>query len=364
MRQAGSLTIALTLALALLAAGCGRPATETGEIAREPIRAALAQAERRQLPERVPLAGTVEAGRQAAVSARVMAQVTAVHVAPGDPVRRGQLLAEIDPQAARGQLAQAEGALAQARAALALAERNHRRFAALAERDAASPLEAETARWQYEQARGAVGEAEGAVAAAGSVAADSRVVAPFAGRVAGKLVEVGDLAAPGRPLLILESEGSRRLAILVPESLAAGLALGAAVEVTIDARPELGLLSGTVAERAPADPGTHTIAVKLELPVGDLATGTAGRAWIPAGSREAVVVPEAAVIRQGGIDLVVVVDGEGRAASRAVSLGALLPAGLPEGRWEVLAGLAGGETVALGLAGAPPLGTPVREIAP
>ena len=74
----------------------------------------------------------------------------------------GQLLLEIDPQAAKGQLAQAQGALSQARAALALAERNHERFKALAEVRAASELEVDMARMQYEQASGAVEQAQGA----------------------------------------------------------------------------------------------------------------------------------------------------------------------------------------------------------
>ena len=65
------------------------------------------------------------------------------------------------------------------------------------------------ARMQYEQAKAAVEQAKGAVSSASSVAGDSRVVAPFSGRVGRKMVEVGDLAAPGRPLLVIERTGSR-----------------------------------------------------------------------------------------------------------------------------------------------------------
>ncbi len=347
------------LAAALLAAGCGS-AHEAEPLRLAPVRAPLAVAERIEVPLRIEIAGTVEADRTAAVSARVLAMVTAIHVQPGDAVRAGQPLIDIDPQAARGQLEQAEGAVAQARAALALAERNHRRYQALAERDAASAVEAELARMQHEQALGAVRQGEGAVAAAAAVAGDSRVVAPFAGRVARKLVEVGDLAAPGRPLLVLESARSRRLALAVPESVAAasGLATGLAVEAWIDARPDLGVLSATVVEVAPADPTTHTLAVKVDLPVAELPSGGAGRAWLPVGSREAVSVPAAAVVGQGGLDLIVTVDGENRTSTRAVSLGEALPGG----RREILAGLAGGEQLAVGLATAPPAGSPVEEV--
>ncbi len=354
-----ALVLALALALVLsLACGGHEPAAEMAEPS--PVRAALATAERVEAPRQVELYGTVEAERTAAVSARVMAMVTAVHVQVGDAVRSGQLLLEIDPQAAQGQLDQARGALTQARAALALAERNYQRFQGLAEADAAAELELDMARMQHEQALGAVEQAEGAVAAAGAVAADSRVRAPFAGRVAGRMVEIGDLAAPGRPLLRLESAGARRLRLAVPESLALrpGLAVGDPVPVAIDARPDLGRLTGTVVERTPgADPASHSFEIKVALPVADLPSGAAGRAWVAGEPRAQVVVPAGAVLRRGGMSVVVVRDADGRAATRVVTLGG--PVG--EGRVEVLSGLAGGETVLLDLAAPPAPGALVEE---
>ena len=185
---------------------------------RLPVSARIVRVEAVTVPQGAELYGTVEAERTAAVSSRVMATVTAVLVKPGDPVRAGQVLVEIDPATARGQEAQARGALAQAQAALALAERNFERFQTLAAKGAASQLELDVARMQYEQAKGAVTQGEGAVEAAASVARESRVVAPFDGRVAAKLVEVGDLAAPGRPLVMVESAAGRRLVLPCPRA--------------------------------------------------------------------------------------------------------------------------------------------------
>lgn len=356
----GRAPAAAVLALALTVvpfAGCG--GDDPAEMPPpEEVAAPVAIAERSQLPLRMELQGSVTAAHTSAVAARVMATVTAVHVRAGDTVERGQPLLTIDPEAAQGQVSQARGALGQAQAGLALAERNFQRFQALSERQAASELELDMARTQLEQARGAVEQARGALTAASSVAADSRVVAPFAGRVVRRLVEVGDLAAPGRPLLMLESVGERRLGVAVPERLMArsGLAVGATVPVRIDAHPELGELQATVVEMAPgADPLAHTFHVELALPVAGIPTGTTGRAEISSGSREAVLVPAAAVVRRGGLDLVVVRTEEGLTASRVVTIGA--PA--PDGRVEVLSGLAGGETVLLGLGALPPAGSRV-----
>jgi RND family efflux transporter MFP subunit len=327
------------------------------------IRAPLAQVERLEVPTRVELYGTVEAEKTASVSTRVMAMVTAVHVQAGDPVRQGQLLLDIDPQAARGQLGQAQGALAQARAGLSLAQRNYERFQGLQKVQAASELELDMARMQYEQALGAVEQAEGGVSAAASVAADTRVVAPFAGHVGRRMVEVGDLAAPGRPLLELESSGNRRLVLTVPESLMARsrLQLGHELAARIDARPELGVIRGNVVEMAPgADPASHTFQVKIALPRPDLPSGSAARAWLETDRRSAVTVPPSAVLRQGGMSLVVVRNQEGRALARVVTLGETVEAATGQ-RVEVLSGLTGGETVLLDLAAVPALGTRVEE---
>lgn len=345
---------------ALLAASCGHPSASNAEPERVTVR--LAAAERVTQAARTGFAGVVAADRSAAVSSRVMATVTAVHAQLGDSVTAGQPLLSIDAATAEGQVAQAEGALAQARAALTLAQRNFERFEALAATGSASELELDLARTQLDQARGAVQQAGGAVESAASVARESRVLAPFAGRVAARLAEVGDLATPGRPLLMLESGTGRRLVVQVPEQIAvaAQLASGDTVPVTLDARPELGEIAGRIVEISPGpDPVTHSYTVKLDL-VGagvPIAAGAAGRAWLPSAAREVVLVPADAIVESGGLTMVVVRADDGRAQSRVVALGERRA----DGRVEVLSGLSGGERVALGLAAAPAAGTVLEE---
>lgn len=368
-RQRTHQRLALLGMMSLLAAACGGHEPREPAVTTVTIRTELAQAERIEVPQVVELFGTVEADKTATVSTRVMAMVTAVRVQSGDSVQKGQLLLDIDPRAAQGELSQAKGALAQARAGLALTERNYERFKALRSVDAASELELDMARMQHEQAQGAAEQAAGAVAAATSVAADSRVVAPFAGRVTRTMVEVGDLAAPGRPLLMLESEGARRLALAVPESVmvSAGLEIGDSLPVRIDSRSDLGMLQATVVEMSPgADPTSHSFQIKVALPVPETPSGASGRAWLEIGRRVAVVIPEAAILRQGGLSLVVVRTADGRAGSRVVTLGETLDVTLDKtltgNRVEVLSGLSGSETVLLGLAVVPPPGTIVEAM--
>ena len=345
----------------VLAAACGHSEKTVSVAQPAPVAARVARVEQVTVPQWVEVYGTTEADRQTAVSSRVMATVTAVPVKEGQSVAAGAVLVTIDPETARGQEAQARGALAQAEAAAALASRNLQRFEALAATNAASQLELDMARMQAQQAAGAVEQAKGAVAAAASVARESQVTAPFAGRVVRRMVEVGDLAAPGRPLVMLESSAGRRFSAVVPESVvvASNLAVGAAVPVRIDARPDLGEMAGHVVEKTPgADPMSHTYEVKVELPEVAVASGAAGRARIATGTRSALAVPAGSLLKVGGLDLVVVRDGEGRARSRAVSPGGALA----DGRVEVLAGVKAGDEVLLGLGAAPADGAPVEEV--
>ncbi len=340
-------------------AGCGgsHSSSKDSSSSLPPVSAATAVAEKASLPDRLTLYGTVTADRTAAVSSRVMANVVAVPARVGQSVAAGDVLVEIDPQTATGQVAQAQGALAQARAALSLAERNYERYKALAASGSASALELDMVRMQYEQAKGAVQQGEGAVDAASSVARESRVAAPFAGRVAARLVEAGDLAAPGRPLVTVESATGRRLVVAVPAGtvLASGLAAGRKLPVRIDGMAAD--LTGSVVEMSPgADPASHTYAVTLELEGARVATGLTGRAFLEAAPRATVLVPESAVLASGGVTLVAVKDDTGRARTRAVTTGAA-----SAGKVEILSGLSGGETVLVGLAAPPADGAPVAE---
>ncbi|HEY3351374.1 MAG TPA: efflux RND transporter periplasmic adaptor subunit [Thermoanaerobaculia bacterium] len=347
--------LAAGVAAAVLA-GCGAshdPSKKSSSPS--PVSAATALVERASLPDRVALYGTVTADRSAAVSSRVMANVVAVPARVGQSVAAGDVLVEIDAATASGQVAQAGGALAQARAALSLAERNYERYKALAASGSASALELDMARMQYEQAKGAVQQGEGAVEAASSVAKESRVTAPFAGRVAARLVEAGDLAAPGRPLVTVESATGRRLVVQVPAGTvaASGLSTGRKLSVKIDGVATE--LTGTVVEMSPgADPASHTYTATLELAGAPVATGLTGRATLDAAPRATVLVPEGAVLTSGGVTLVAVRDEAGKARTRAVTTGAV-----SGGKVEILSGLAGGETVLVGLSAPPADGAPV-----
>lgn len=351
------LTTVALIAAVLTMTACGSHEAEFAEAELAPVTVSIATVERSADARTIEVRGIVQPTRQASLSSRVMGPVVAVNVRAGDQVAAGQTLIEIQAETSDGQLAQASGALAQTTAALALAERNYQRYQALHAESAASELELDMARMQYEQARGAVAQAEGAVQAADSVASESLVKAPFAARVVRTMVEAGDLAAPGRPLIQVESREGQQIWLNVREADIGRLAIGDEIAVRLDARPDLGAITGTVREVEPsADPATHTFSVKADLGEAQVPSGMSGRAAIAGDAHSRLFAPTDAVHRRGGLELVVVRAADGSARTRAVTTGVELT----DGRTEILSGLDEGDQVATDLAAPVADGTPLE----
>ncbi len=337
-------SFSLVSILLIAAGGCGHDKASTIEAQLTPLEAHVAIAELVHQGEQIEVQGTVQPARQSFLSSRVMGPVVEVNVQAGEKVRAGQALVEIQPETSKGQVAQAKGALAQATAALTMAERNFQRFEALHQQEAASGVELDFARMQYEQAKGAVTQAEGAVQAASSVAGEAIVRAPFSARVVDKLVEVGDLAAPGRPLIRLESVDGRSIWLSVRESDIKRLSLDQRLPVTIDSRPDLGTIEAVVDEIVPsADPATHTFTVKIGLPAVKIASGISGRALMPGDGRDVIAIPASAVHYRGGLELVIVKADDNSARTRAVTTATKLS----DGRIEILSGIKAGDVVVI-----------------
>jgi RND family efflux transporter MFP subunit len=165
----------------------------------------------------------------------------------------------------------------------------------------------------------------------------ARIVAPFDGVVVGRSVDPGDLAAPGMPLLAVESTGPRDVVLAVAPELTAGLRPGTVVEVVArDGRRTDGTIRSVAGG---ADPATRTVEVRVEVPA-DWATGVSATALVPSGTRFAVTVPADAVVRRGQLTGVHVVSGD------VVTLRWIRVGRTVGDRVEVLSGLEAGERIA------------------
>lgn len=275
--------------------------------------------------------GTVRAKLRAQLEPKVSGRVARMPVRVGQRVKAGQLLARIHAGEISAKLAQAEAVLQQTKADLA-------RYSALVEQQAATRQEFDAVQMRYRVAQANV---QGARTMLGYFT----VTAPFAGVITSKPADVGDLAAPGKPLLELEDPSSLRLEVNVPAALIDTIDEGDKLPVQLDSSEEP--VTGTVTEVAPsADPNSRTSLVKIDLPQGtEMRIGQFGRARIPTAQTKILRVPAAAVLTRGQMEIVFVVEA-GRAQLRLVKTGKRfgrqveLVSGIEEGEQVVVQGAA------------------------
>jgi RND family efflux transporter MFP subunit len=290
----------------LLVAGCG-PKAGSERAATLPtvtVRAQTIQRLERIATEEV--VGTVRAKLRAVIEAKVSGKIARMLVVPGQNVRRGDVLASIEAREVQARLEQALAVRQQTESDLT-------RAASLLAQNILAPSDYDAAQSKFRVADAAVREAE-------TLLSYTKVDAPFDGTITRKLADVGDLAAPGKPLLELEDSHTLRLEADVPEAVVATLTLGDRLPVRLSAMETD--LEGVVSEIAPAaDPGSRTFLVKLDLPATpSLRAGQFGRVAMPVGGTSALRVPAAAVVVRGQMELVFVVS-EGKARLRIVKTG-------------------------------------------
>jgi len=313
--------------------------------------------------------GTVRPRTETRIEAQVSARVEEVRVTAGDKVAKGDVLIALDSRQLDSQLAQAQqgamaaaAALEQARQTIKAGQAAHdqassqyQRIMALYAKGAVTSQEKDAAQAGYlqtqaqlEQARDGLAGAEASLRQANKRVEEADIALDHAtirahedGEISKRDVEPGDQAFPGKTLLLLQASGAMRLEALAPEGLVGRTTPGATLPVVVNALDLT--VQGVVEEVAPsADPRTRTFLVKVGLPPhAGLYPGMFGRLLVPLGERNAVLAPRQAVRRVGQLETVWVRDA-GRWRKVFVKTG-------PErdGDVEILAGLTGGETVAV-----------------
>jgi RND family efflux transporter MFP subunit len=357
--------IAAALSLSAALAGCSaRPPAAAPRDAADPIDVTIAQVAMADVVGAIDAGGVVQARTTAALTARILAPVREVRAAPGDQVRKGQTLIVLDGDdlaaAARAARSAAAGAeqgvkaaaaeLEAAEAGLALARLSYTRIAGLQAAglvtaqeldDATATVRGADARVAGASARvlQAASEVERARAAndqASTTGSFTAIAAPFDGMITEKLVEPGNMASPGLPLLRLEDTRGFRLEVRVDESRIGEIRNGGSIPVFLGTGNTS--IEGTVVEVSRAvDADTRAFLVKIALPDSPgLRSGEFGKARFDGTPRRALTIPLSAIVRRGQLTSVFVVD-KSVARVRLVSLN----------ESEVLAGLTEAEMVIL-----------------
>jgi RND family efflux transporter MFP subunit len=269
------------------------------------------------------LPGTLQGYAQAPISARAAGYLKRWTHDIGSKVGKGELLAEIDAPEIDQQLGQAVAAREQAAAAVALARSTAARWEGLRQQDVVSQQDLEEKRNAVTQAQANVAAAEANVQRLRQLEGFKRVLAPFAGVVTRRNVEVGDLIDASRVLFTLAQTDPLRVYVNVPQSYAQLVKPGQAVMVT---QPELRgeRFTAKVARTAGAiDTATRTLQVEVELPNHDgrLLPGAYVQVALPLAGGSALLLPTNALMFRAEGTQVAVVDAQGRVALRRVVVG-------------------------------------------
>lgn len=301
----------LPLLLAALVAGCGgHGSSQQASGADLPAaRVRLAPVRSAQLPLPSQSMGTVRPLRSAQVSARVMGTIEEMPVALGQHVRAGDLLVKISAEEIAAKVGQAQAQLSAAR-------RDLDRETALLAKGASTADLVKGLQDRFDGAQAMVREAE-------VMQGYATLRAPFDGVVARKLADVGDLAAPGQPVLVIESSGAFQVEVPLPDSVAAGLAPGAELDVTLASAGHS--FRGRLLEvSSSADAGSHTVLAKIAVPAEVAArSGEFARVAVAGSPVAALLVPTSAVSVTGQMQRVFVVGEGARAVMRLVRTGAV-----------------------------------------
>ncbi len=306
---------------------------------------AWAPVEYRAAPERRAFEGTVVAVRQATVSAQAAGRVREVLFDVDDFVPAGAVIVRLRGKEQRAGLEASQASVREAQARLGRAEDEYQRVRRIFAQRLVAQSALDEARAERDAARARLDAALAELARAEEQLDYTEVRAPYAGVVVQRFVEVGESVTPGQPLMAGLSLDELRVELNVPQRELAALQPGLGAAVLGPGGEEIAVEAESITVLPVADPRSHTVRVRLELPPGSgpLAPGMLVKALFAAGERRRLLIPESALVRRSEVVGVYVLGEDGRVRLRQVRTGRVLA----PGRIEVLAGLSEGERVAL-----------------
>ena len=297
--------------------------------------------------------GTVSAKIVSTISSKLMGSVKKVFVREGDHVNKGDRLAVIDDRQVAAMLRQTKAALAEARRAEAaagadaeLASATYARYQNLMQDASTSPQEFDEIKSRYQQAQAGlaaakqrVKQAQASLSSAVAGASDAVIVSPYDGTIRAKMIDVGDLAAPGKPMFSLEKKGNYIVDLELPEQYIHTINANQRVTVTVSALNNR-TFTGNVQEIFPAaDAKSRSFLIKVGIPADTaLRSGMFARVSIPIGTAGLILIPATAIIHSGQLTGIYIVDDTQTAKFRLIRTGRTFGESI-----EVLSGLKDGD---------------------
>jgi membrane fusion protein, multidrug efflux system len=361
---------------------CSDKQTNPSGVAGQPVPARTLTAGYETIHAVVEAPGTVQPRDRISLSSQINGFVREMRYRVGDIVKKDQVLATLDARDAQSQKAAAQAAIDEAEAELSesrkayqasvemqaaskassdLASQTLARYQRLSESHSVSPQELDEVRMRRNAGTAELASREAMVAAAqerikqveariSQARAQSgrvdvmmswtEIKAPSSGRIVQRLADPGTAIFPGTPLLVMESVEKPQILADVPTDYSKALRLGATVKLR---NAETGTVSeGKISEIVPlSDPATHSIQFKVDLPSNlSMPSGQFVKVELPFGTRDALLVPCAAIRQTGQLTGMFVVDSSAKARFRLVKV-----APYDADKVEVFSGISPGEKI-------------------
>jgi RND family efflux transporter MFP subunit len=304
----------------------------------------VASVQYREVEQAYSVEGLVEATRQSTVSAQISGRIKEINFDVGSRVNKGQVILRIDERETAQALASSNAQVLQAQATLQNAKANYERSKQLFEQKFISQYALDKAQADYQVARAQAAASEAGAGQASLAHGYSAVVAPYSGVVAARLVEVGEMVTPGKPMMVGFDPAEMRVVVSVPQYKLSEIGPNPKVMVEVPSLNRWVKAASTIVQPL-ADARTHSTQVRVYLPKDEQGVypGMFVRAHFVVGKANKLVIPDSAVLRRSEVVAVYVVDEKGGVKLRQVRLGETTA----NGSVEVLAGLNPGEKVAL-----------------
>ncbi|HXH73238.1 MAG TPA: efflux RND transporter periplasmic adaptor subunit [Mariprofundaceae bacterium] len=332
---------ALLAAVVMLLAACGSEAPNDAGTTQAAVEANIQTVKSQEVAQHYYASGNVTSDHRIAVSSRLSGYIRQIAAREGERVKKGEVLVRIDPVDAKQNLAQAKADLADAKT-------DFDRFKELLAANAVSKQQYDKAELRYKVALSRLAQAENQLSYA-------EITSPVDGIVVQKLLNTGDLAGPGMPVLIVEDPAQLLVETSVSEQYIDALHVGDAVDLHIPSAAAP--LNGKIRQLVDAaDPGTHQFLVKVSIDGSDaVRPGMFAEVGFRTGSRQALLIPQAAVVHRSGLTGIYLVDAKNIVHYRQIRLGTAAGNDV-----EVVAGLVDGDRIAWSGTEALQNGMPVR----
>jgi RND family efflux transporter MFP subunit len=292
----------------------------------------------------ISASGKVVALNAATISTRLMGTVMEVKVSVGNKIKKGQILLVIHSQDLQAKIAQDQAILNEANAALKNATLDLERFTELHKQKSVSDKELENVTFQYNSIKAKVEAASQMKTEAVAQLRYSSLVAPFDGIVVQKMINEGDMASPGMPLLAIEQNSQLQIETTVTENDISKIKMGNEAWVWVKSLDKK--LKGSIVEMSSSSVQSGgRFVVKIKIPDSEqkgLWAGMYVNISIPTQTNSniasAIFIAESAVFHKNELDGIYTVGANQTALLRWVRLGKKY-----DNQIEIISGLAAEE---------------------